>query len=142
MLKQKVFILAVLMISLLSACKINQYKDGLRTGLWISKTDDENVVYKSRGRYTMGREKGTWKYFQNDTLYQKDKYSGNQAMVTFYHPNKKIRSSGKTQLDLTAKQIHWYYTGDWKYFDPHGILIKVITYKDGNPISEVKPTSN
>jgi antitoxin component YwqK of YwqJK toxin-antitoxin module len=59
--------------------------------------------------------------------------------VTFYYPNKKIRSRGKTQLDLTAKQLHWYYTGDWKYFDPQGKLLKVVTYKEGNPIAEIHP---
>ena len=137
MLKKAVYLLLFVLLSSLNSCGINQYKDGLRTGLWISKTDDADVVYKSRGRYIRGREKGTWKYFQNDTLYQKDKYSGNRALVTFYHPNKRIRAIGKTQLDLTAKQIHWYYTGDWKYFDPKGNLLKVVTYKEGNPIAEI-----
>jgi antitoxin component YwqK of YwqJK toxin-antitoxin module len=137
MLKQAAYFLLVVLLFSLGSCRINRYKDGLRTGLWISNTDNADVIYKSRGRYTRGKEKGTWKFFQYDTLYQKDKYSGNHALVTFYHSNKMIRSTGRTQLDLTAKQIHWYYTGDWKYFDSQGKLIKVVTYKDGNPISDV-----
>jgi antitoxin component YwqK of YwqJK toxin-antitoxin module len=139
MLKGGLYIFSLILFSCLTSCKINQLKHGLRTGLWISKTDAGELIYRSRGRYSKGREKGTWKYFQNDTVYQKDKYSGNNAKVTLYHPNKKVRARGQTRLDLTAKQLHWYYTGDWKYYDPKGKLVKVVTYKEVNSIAETSP---
>ena len=52
---------------------------------------------------------------------------------------------GITQMELNGKLLRWYYHGDWKYFDTQGKLIKVITYKKGNPAVEVpfkKPTTN
>ena len=120
---------------LLGSCQVNRYKDGLRTGLWV--TGDDSGDFKSRGRYKKDRERGTWKYFYNDTLYQKDRYSGNNARVKFYHPNKKIRASGKTSMDYNGKMAHWYYNGDWKYFDTGGKLLKTVTYEKGTPVAEV-----
>lgn len=109
----------------------------MRTGLWISKDNNGEVGFKSRGRYKNDREKGTWKYFYNDTLYQKDKYFGNNARVKFFHPNQKIRARGRTELEFNGKLAHWYYTGDWKYFDERGNLLKIVTYRKGDAIAEV-----
>lgn len=136
MVKAGTYMIAGLLLFVVVSCKINQTRDGLKTGLWISKEGDGHTGYKSRGRYKQGRETGVWKYYYNDTLYQKDKYSGNSARVRFYHPNKKIRASGKTQMDYDGKLAHWYYNGDWKYFDDRGNLVKIITYKKGSPVAE------
>ena len=127
-------LLGIVFLSLYS-CKTNRYRNGQRTGLWI--TSDESGGFESRGRYKKDRERGTWKFYYNDTLYQKDRYSGNSASVRFYHPNKKIRASGKTAMEYNGKLAHWYYNGDWKYFDAHGNLVKVVTYKKGDPVAEV-----
>jgi len=135
--KAGAILILFIIILMITSCKINRYRNGQRTGLWITKDINGELVYKSRGRYNKGSQKGTWKYFQNDTLYQKEKYSGNTAKVSFYHPNKKIRSNGITELDFNGKVLHWYYSGDWKYFDPQGNLLKTVTYKQGNPVAEI-----
>ena len=137
MVKATIYLMTVFALFLVASCKLNQTKDGLRTGLWITKDGNGVEGYKSRGRYKKGRERGVWKYFYNDTLYQKEKYSGNRARVRFYHPNKKVRASGITLLDYDEKLAHWYYNGDWKYFDAQGNLVKTITYKKGSPIAEI-----
>ena len=127
---------------LVASCKVNQTRNGLKTGLWVTKDGNGKAGYKSRGRYRKDKEKGIWKYFYNDTLYQKDRYSGNNARVRFYHPNKKIRASGKTSMDYNGKLLHWYYNGDWKYFDTKGNLVKVVTYKKGSPIADKSEQTN
>ena len=137
MLKKATFFLFLISISMLSACKINQVKNGMRTGLWISKDNNGEAGFKSRGRYRNDKERGTWKYFYNDTLYQKDKYSGNNGRVKFFHPNQRIRAKGKTEMEFNGKLLHWYYTGDWEYFDEQGKLLKIVTYKKGDAIAEV-----
>jgi antitoxin component YwqK of YwqJK toxin-antitoxin module len=137
MLKPVIYLLIIFAIGWLSSCKINQTKDGLKTGLWVTKDGNGEEGFKSRGRYKKGKEIGVWKYFYNDTLYQKDKYSGMSARVRFYHPNKKIRASGKTEMDYNGKMAHWYYSGNWRYFDTRGKLVKTITYKKGSPIAEI-----
>ena len=131
------FVFAITLI-LLGSCKVNRFKDGLRTGLWIN--DNAEDGFKSRGRYKKDREKGVWKYFYNDTLYQKDKYSGNNARVRLYHRNQKVSARGKTQIEFDGKMAHWYYNGDWKYFDPEGKLVRIVTYEKGDRIAEVAAT--
>ena len=47
-------------------------------------------------------------------------------------------------MELNGKLLHWYYHGDWKYFDTQEKLLKVVTYKKGNLVAEVpsnKPTT-
>jgi antitoxin component YwqK of YwqJK toxin-antitoxin module len=131
------FILSLIILTAFSFCKINRTKNGLRTGLWVTESDTTGEGFRSRGRYKKDKEKGVWKYFYNDTLYQKDRYSGYSARVRFYYPNKKIQASGKTRMDYNGKLLHWFYNGDWKYFDAQGNLLKIVTYEKGNPIAEV-----
>ncbi len=55
----------------------------MRTGLWITQDSNGKVGFKSRGRYKMDKEKGLWKYFIDDTIYQKDVYRGGNGKVFF-----------------------------------------------------------
>ena len=120
---------------LLGSCKVNRLQNGLKTGLWITK--DEGDGFKNRGRYRKGMQRGVWKYFYNDTLYQKEKYAGNTARVRLYHRNKKLSAIGKTQIDFDGKMAHWYYQGDWKYYDAGGKLLKTVTYEKGSAVAEI-----
>ena len=136
--------LGLISVLILASCKVNGYRNGLRTGLWVTQDDSGKLGFKSKGRYKKDIEKGFWKYFNNDTLYQKDKYRGNRGKVFLYHPNQKVRAKGKTKLELNGKLLHWYYNGDWKYFNTQGKLLKVVTYKKGNLVAEApsnKPTT-
>ena len=133
----KYFTLSLLIFCgfLLGSCKVNRIRDGLKTGLRISRDDGDG--FKNRGRYWKGRERGVWKYYYNDTLYQKEKYSGNNARVRLYHRNKRLSASGRTQIDFNGKLAHWYYQGDWKYYDTGGKLLKTVTYEKGSPVAEI-----
>lgn len=136
MIRSAGFILTAIILTVLFSCQTNRYKNGLKTGLWIYKDDNGPIVYKSRGRFKNGNEKGTWKHFHGGTLFKTEKFSGNGSQIRFYHPNKKISASGNTQLDFNGAQLHWYYTGDWKYFDLSGNLFKVVVYKQGAPVAQ------
>ncbi len=138
MIKSSRFILTAAIWALMLSCGINRYKNGLKTGLWINKDDNGEVVYKSLGRFKNGNEKRTWKYFHNDSLFKTETFSGNTSVIRFYHPNKKISATGKTQMDFNGIELHWYYHGDWNYFDPTGKLLKVIIYKKGVPVAQYK----
>lgn len=137
MLKSKAYFLFAVMVILLGSCQVNRYKHNLKTGLWINKDDNGDVIYKSRGRYKYGKEKGTWKYYHDKTLFKKERHNGDTSEMWFYHLNKKVMANGKTEINFNGIEIHWYYTGDWKYFDQQGRLLKTVTYKLGNPIAEV-----
>ncbi|WP_036678205.1 toxin-antitoxin system YwqK family antitoxin [Daejeonella oryzae] len=139
MIQKAGFIISAMIVMMLASCKINRFEDGLRTGLWITKDENEGSIYKSRGRFKQGRETGTWKFKHGKNIYKREKYRGNSSKLTFYHPNKKVMASGITLLDSSATGLHWYYSGDWAFFDPAGKLIKTFTYKLGVPEREVSP---
>ena len=144
LLKNLTLTLGLISVLTLASCKVNGYRNGLKHGLWINKDVDGEITQKSRGRFKNGTEIGIWKYKNGKDLYKKEKYNGTTATVKFYHPNKKIMARGITQMELNGKLLHWYYHGDWKYFDTQGKLLKVVTYKKGNLVAEVpsnKPTA-
>jgi len=109
---------------------LNQLKNGKKHGRWIYRTDQT----MSRGRYFKGNEIGTWKDFESGKLSRKERYRDNIALVKNYYPNRKIKSKGWTQTDITGKKLHWYFYGDWLYYDKQGKLIEKITFMKGNEI--------
>ena len=131
-------IFALAVIFTFSSCKINRVKNNERHGKWIDHNKMDEVNYQSIGRFKDGLEKGTHKQFANKKLYRKEKYKNGICETTYYHPNGKISSQGKTQLDLTEKQIHWYYQGDWKFYNEEGKLIGIKTYEKGELINQTE----
>ena len=131
-------IFALAVIFTFSSSKINRVKNNERHGKWIDYNQVEDVNYKSIGRYKNGIEKGTHKQFANKKLYRKEKYKNGICETTYYHPNGKIMSQGKTQLEITEKEMHWYYQGDWKFFDDKENLLGIKTYEKGELINQTE----
>jgi antitoxin component YwqK of YwqJK toxin-antitoxin module len=52
----------------------------------------------------------------------------------------KIQSKGKTKLIITGAEMHWFYFGDWKYYDDNGKLISIKKFNNGEFVSEQKIT--
>ena len=136
--KVKVSAIVLLIVFTVLSCKINQVKNNERHGKWIDYNSIEGINYKSIGRYKQGFEKGTHRQFANRKLHRKEKYKNGICQTTYYYPNGKIMSEGKTQLDLTEKEIHWYYQGDWKFYDEQGNLLGINTYEKGNLINQTE----
>ena len=133
--KVPIFLL-ILILLCCSSCKINQIKNGQREGLWIEKYDLESVQHKSIGKYRKDEEIKTWKFFKNNKLYRKEIYKNGFCIMTFYHDNGKIASQGKTKVVESPKERHWFYFGDWKFFDTNGKLHTIKKYTNGELISE------
>lgn len=112
----------------------NQLKNGKKDGIWVY--NNKNTSITSRGRYNMGREVGTWKYYQGKTMWKRELYKGSTSRVKIYYPDGHISSKGQTKLDISDKEIHWYYTGDWKFFNESGNLTEIRTYERGKPVRE------
>lgn len=127
-------IILPLFISCMIGCTVNKSKNGKKYGKWIYKTKTD----VSKGRYSKGNEVGIWKDFQNGNLIRKERYTGNIATVKNYYRGKKIESKGQTIIDRTPKQIHWYYHGDWLYYDEKGKLKEKVTYINGDQIVSQK----
>jgi antitoxin component YwqK of YwqJK toxin-antitoxin module len=127
----------------LIGCKtatINQKENKKRVGLWIEQYSIDSTQYKSVGKYKNGDPTKKWLYYTNNRISKKEVYRKNRCTITYYNVNGTIQSKGKTKLVVTGPEIHWFYYGDWKYFDENGNLISTKKYDNGEFVSEIKTT--
>ena len=136
------YLFITLFISLtLIGCRtapINQMVNKEREGLWIEKYAQDSSKYKSIGKYHKGDPIKKWRYYLNNKIIMKEKYKDDYCIRTRYHQNGKIESIGKTYLKTEGKTPHWFYSGDWEYFDEKGNPISIKKYENGKLVSETK----
>jgi antitoxin component YwqK of YwqJK toxin-antitoxin module len=136
--KKPIIILGCLILSLFS-CKpklINQKTNKKREGLWIEQYSLDSAHYKSIGKYKNDDPIKKWCYYLDGKIIKKEKHKGNTCYTKFYHENGKIQSRGKTVLDTTTKYAHWFYSGNWEFYDNKGKLIIERNYQSGKLASE------
>ncbi|MBP9794038.1 MAG: hypothetical protein KBC56_08570 [Flavobacterium sp.] len=123
-------------------CKtqINQTKNNLQEGKWIV-VDTFDYPYISKGKYHKGKPVGSWKYFYNGKLDRKERYKKNSCLTKFYYPNGQIKQQGYTQTESNNNKMHWYYTGNWNYFDSNGKLTRVNVFEKGKIIDSIMNVS-
>jgi antitoxin component YwqK of YwqJK toxin-antitoxin module len=137
---KKIFITLFLALTLIG-CKtssINQKENKKKVGLWIEEYSIDTTKYKSVGKYKKGDPTRKWLYYTNNTITKKEIYRKNKCIITNYNANGTIESQGKTKLVVTGPETHWFYYGDWKYYDKNGKLLTVRKYDNGQFISETK----
>ena len=127
------------LIILLASCKtasINQKVDKKKEGLWIENYTNGSDEYKSIGKYHLDDPIKKWRYFLKGKIIKKEKYNHNICKTTNYFENGKIQSKGQTRTTTDSIETHWFYDGDWKYYDENGKLTTIRKYENGNLISE------
>ncbi len=122
---------------MLFSCKINRIHKGEKVGKWIEKDSINTDLYTTIGKYRKGKQIKIWKQYENDKILRSEKFTGNTSIITYYHKNGKIATQGKSK----EKELHWYYSGLWKYYDINGNLILVRNYEEGNPTYEIEINS-
>jgi antitoxin component YwqK of YwqJK toxin-antitoxin module len=123
----------------LIGCKtapINQKENKKREGLWIENYAIDSAKYKSVGKYHLDDPIKKWRYYLNGKIIKREKYKLNICNTTTYFENGKIQSKGQTKTTSDNIQIHWFYDGDWNFFDEKGKLIVTRKYSNGELISE------
>ena len=141
----KNFFLFTLILFVFTSCKtkkMNQYvkvenKWQKRHGKWKEEYSSDQGTLTAVGKYRMGEKVGVWKTTFEDKLYQKDKIRKNVTKTKLYHPNGRIMERGRSKLDISDAQRHWYYFGDWKYYDENGKLRYIKKYADGKKIDSI-----
>ncbi len=141
----KNIVLTLLSIFVFVSCKtkeINQYKkfpdkSQKRHGTWREEYSSDQGTLIALGKYKNGEKVGIWKTTFEDKLYQKDKIRKNLTKTKLYHSNGKIMEKGQSRLDISDVQRHWYYFGDWKYYDENGKLKYVKKYSDGKKVDSI-----
>ena len=137
----KYLFLTLFLALTLIGCKtapINQKENKKRVGLWIEEYSTDSTKYKSIGKYKNGDPTKKWCYYANGKIYKKEIYRKNKCIITYYNTNGTIQSKGKTKLVVTGPEIHWFYSGDWKYFDENGNLTSIREYENGELVSDIK----
>jgi antitoxin component YwqK of YwqJK toxin-antitoxin module len=129
--------LFIILISLLS-CGTNKKINGLRHGKWVTYNTIDKIAYKYVEFYKKGNEVKTWKTYKNNKIYKKEKYLYNISLITYFHENKKIAITGQSKLEENGNEIHWFYYGNWYFYDENGKLIILKKYENGELISEIK----
>jgi len=137
----KHLLIPLLLLLVLIGCKsipINQKINKKRVGLWIEQYELNSTQYKSIGKYKNGDPIKKWQYYTNNKINKKEIYRKDRCSITFYYPNGTIQSKGKTKLVVTGPEMHWFYYGNWKYYNENGKLISTKKYENGEFVSEVK----
>ena len=139
--------IVILLISILfflgCKTKINQVKNNLPEGKWVMiDTLEHENIYITKGKFHKGKEIGTWKYTYNGKLDRKEKYKNGQCFTKFYYPNGKLMKKGYTQFEDNVKEAHWFYTGDWNYFNENGQLVSIKTFDKGKMLQTLHLTDS
>ena len=93
---------------MLFGCKTNQYKNKLKTGLWVyNYTIDSIDYYKAKEKYRNNIPVKTWRKYKNKKIEKKERYVGNVCNVTNYFENGKIESKGKVKLIGNIEIDYW-----------------------------------
>lgn len=136
-----VFLASLLMI-VSCKTKMNQYikdenKVNRRQGKWKEEYSSNDGILTAVGRYKKGEKVGVWKTYLDHQLFQRDKIGRKLTKVKVYYQNGKLMEQGQTRLDISKNGRHWYYFGDWKYYDKKGNLSYIKKYADGKKTDSI-----
>jgi antitoxin component YwqK of YwqJK toxin-antitoxin module len=107
-----------------------------KQGKWVLIDTTNHHVYKHIEFYKKGEEVLTWKLLQDNKKHKVEKYKKGICLVTYYHPKGKIAIKGQTKQEISAQEIHWFYFGDWLYFDENGKLLQTKIYENGTLLND------
>lgn len=122
--------------------KLNQYvKDqnnvNKRDGKWREEYSADEGTLVAIGKYKLGEKVGTWKTFLDKKMYQKDKVRKDITKTKKYYSNGNIMERGQTKLDISKTERHWYYFGEWKYYNDQGKPLYMKIYEQGKKADSI-----
>lgn len=130
--------LVILLLVFVIGCKTNRKHNGFRQGKWITYDSINGDYYKYIEKYKNDEEVKTWKTFKNKKLYKKEIHIRNISYITYYNEAKKVVVRGQSKYEKNSKLIHWFYFGDWNYYNQNGELILTRKYENGEIQSEIE----
>lgn len=123
--------------------KLNRNQE--HVGRWKYNDDKENPhQITSKGRFKNGKQVKKWKYFYpSGQLYLVEKYDSKKDFrvlnATYYHPNGNVMHVGQAVQENTKDKIHYYWIGNWHYYNEDGSLKKTVVYEKGWPVKAIYP---
>jgi antitoxin component YwqK of YwqJK toxin-antitoxin module len=124
---------------------INRYdRNAMHHGKWkyLDRSHGRRLI--CYGRFDHGKQVNDWKYFYpSGKLRMEESYTweGDKRLVdvTFYHENGQVSNKGLARVEVQNDKTHYYWFGDWVYFDPEGTFEKTVTYNNGQPTQYIYP---
>jgi len=124
---------------------INRYdKNALHHGKWKYLDRSHGRRLLCFGRFDHGKQVNEWRYYYpsgNLRMTEQYTWEGDKRLVdvTFFHENGKISNKGLARVEVEGSKSHYYWFGDWVYFDAEGTIEKTVTYNNGQPIQYLYP---
>ncbi|MGE4514869.1 MAG: hypothetical protein AB7E26_13815 [Chryseobacterium sp.] len=139
---QKLSFLLILLVFVSCTTKINQYirnenNVNKRHGKWEEEYSSDKGKLMASGKYKMGRKIKIWKIYLDDKLYEKNRFRKNMTKTKRYYADGKLMEKGQSKMDVSANEQHWYYFGDWKYYDEKGKLGYIKKYVNGEKTDSI-----
>lgn len=139
---QKISFLLVFVVFVSCKTKINQYikddkKISRRDGRWKEEYSADEGTLLATGKYRRGEKIGVWKMTLDGRRYQKDVIRKEITKTKRYFPNGRIMEKGKSKLEISDRERHWFYGGPWKYYNENGKLLYIKVYHQGQKIDSI-----
>ena len=119
---------------------INRYdRHNMHHGKWKYRDLSNKRHLICVGWFDHGKQVKEWKYYYPDgKLRFIENYSwvGDMRVVDviYFHENGHVSNKGIAMVDSNEGKTHYYWEGDWNYFEEDGTFIKTVTYNNGQPI--------
>lgn len=122
--------------------KLNRYsKDerqvSKRHGKWVEEYSVDEGTLVATGRYRNGEKIKTWKTSFNGRKYQKEVIRKEVTRSKRYFPNGRIMEKGRSRMEISDRERHWFYFGPWKYYGENGKLLYIKTYRQGQKADSI-----
>lgn len=132
----KLLLLSFIAIILLSCkTKLNSFdSNGKHHGQWKYYYDMDGTKLRGKGRFRHGQQVGRWIYYTYDGAVERKerkKLFRDIHITTFYYPSGKVSHRGYSRLLINEEGVHYYWFGEWKYYDEKGKHLKSAYYDDG-----------
>jgi len=113
--------------------KVNQLdENGKKHGFWIEYMDSSHEDISGKGRFNHGRESGKWKHYHfNGKRRLKYKYKKDDIKVKYYYSNGRLEQKGRARIEYSEKDVHYFWEGEWRFYDEKRKLVKKMMFQDG-----------
>lgn len=106
--------------------------------MWVDNYEQDSIKYKLIEHYKNDISVKKWKTYIDGKSYKTEKYKNGICTVKNYYQNGKLKSKGKTRIEINSIETHWFYSGDWKFYSDKGKLINIRKYNNGELIQNKK----
>lgn len=136
------FLIAFLVSCATKNSRINNYVidetgNRKRDGKWVENLSSDNGILQQKGKYKNGEKTGLWITSFQGKVEQKERFRKNSSKIKIYNANGFLVQKGNTKTESSNQYKHWFYDGEWKFYDEKGKHIYTKIYDKGNKVDSI-----